>query len=127
MPRAADTASVTSWSGPAPPSSEAVAAGRSGASGTTIRPPGVSDSGISAGCVRPEDRRGTHAERRGRGERLAGALGAGVQPGALGEDEEERRLGPGRRQVAVEERLEVADRRRHPRRLLDLERRARAR
>ena len=122
MPRAAAIASVTSWSGPAAPSSDAVAVGQVGRLGDDDPAGRREGLGDQRRGVRPEDRRGAHPERRGRGERLAGALGPRVEPGALGEDEQQRRLGPGRGQVAVEERLEVADRRRHPRGLLDLER-----
>ena len=103
------------------PSSAATGAGSDGASSTMSRPAGVRSSGISELASRGEDRRRADAEDRGRGERLAAAREP-VGPGrAIGEDQDEPGRVVGRRQVAVEERLEVAHRRRQPRRLLDLE------
>ena len=60
-------------------------------------------------------RRGPRGGPPGSGRTLAAVV-------AIGQDQHEGRLGTGRRQVAVQERLEVAERRRQPGGLLDLER-----
>ena len=102
-------------------SSEATAGGSDGASGTTIRPSGVSDGSSSAATsaariavVRePDDRRG-----------LEGLTGPGdplASRAAVGQDQDEPGAGVRRWQVAVQERLEVARRGGDPGALLELQ------
>ena len=122
MPRAAAISSVTSWSGPAAPSSDATAGDSAWSLGDHDPAAWGQRLGDERRGLRAEDRGGSDPQRPDRGEGLPGPLGPGIEAGSFGEHEHDRGVGPGRREVAVEERLQVTDRGREPRRLLDLER-----
>ena len=116
-------AQVRSWSGPAAAEQRRDRRRRrSGAPGTTMRPPGVSAGRDRRGGVGADDRGRADPERPGRRERLARAWIRSSSAGSRSVRMSTSAVaGAGRRQVAVEERLEVAHRRREPGRLLDLE------
>ena len=105
----------------AEPRRPATAAGRSGVSGTTRRPATVRLGSSAADTSAERIAAQRTPTTTGRGQGLAGTRRPLLPAIAVGEDEHESRPVVGRRQVPVEERLEVAVRGRDPGRLLDLE------
>ena len=121
MPRARARRSVRSWSGVALPRSAATGEGSS-ATSADDEPAGRRQGGVQIGIDPARHDRGrAQADDPRRGERLAGPGQPLGPPLAIGQDQDEARRRVRRRQVAVEERLEVAVGGRQPRRLLDLE------
>ena len=121
VPRARASRSVTIWSGVADPNSDATGEGSPGASGTRRRPAGVRLGSRAASSCRGDDRGGPDADRPRGGKRLSGPRDPVRATLAIGQDQDEPGLGVSRREMAVQERLEVPERGWKPRRLLHLE------
>ncbi len=103
------------------PSKVATGEGSIGASGTTIRPAGVSSVPYFGGDVGRDDRRGLHADDLGGPQGAAGSFQTRFTAVPFGQHQHQRRRVVGRGEVAVQERLEVPIGRRDPGALLDLQ------